>query len=560
MSSLPTIIVTGASGIVGRRFLDLAKESYTILALARRSQSQSEVAAHPNIRWIQVDIANWTALKAVMGRIRELGGADYILHLAAYYDFDYVSHPEYTRTNVHGTRHMLELAKGLGVKRFIFASSLIACRFPTPGKALTEKSPVDADIPYGRSKSLGEALVRQYSQWLACSTVRIAAVFSDWCEYAPLYMLLSTWLSRSWNARVLGGKGESAVCYIHVKDLCQLFLTILRRSGELPSYDVYCASPDGSTSHRELYDLATRYYFGQTRRPILLPKVIALPGVAARDLLGRLIGRRPFERTWMMKYLDQKLDIDASYTRKALDWQPTPRNHLRRRLLFLIEKMKARPWEWVCKNEAAAKREILRPNLRIYEALHAMQQQLTAEIMAHILAAERWGQFLHYHRMDRTELEWYVGLALRWLSATVRTADRTLMMEYFDDLAHRRFEEGFDSAEITDVLQAISHIVVSELLAAPELRGMEQEVHGLVALTLQLTVDEIEDIYEELASKAPPGRRLAGERPRKVPAGDKLEKFLASLETFYQPSPDEEDGSRAEEPVHPVPERVGIPK
>ncbi len=112
MSNLPPIIVTGASGIVGRRFLDLAKESYTLLALARRSQSQSEVPAHPNIRWIQVDIANWTALKAVMGRIRELGGADYILHLAAYYDFDCVPHPEYTRTNVHGTRHMLELANG----------------------------------------------------------------------------------------------------------------------------------------------------------------------------------------------------------------------------------------------------------------------------------------------------------------------------------------------------------------------------------------------------------------------------------------------------------------
>ena len=74
----PSIIVTGASGFVGRHFLEMAKENYLIYAIARRSQKEVGVAAHPHIKWIQVDIGNWPALKEIMQRIKELGGSDFM--------------------------------------------------------------------------------------------------------------------------------------------------------------------------------------------------------------------------------------------------------------------------------------------------------------------------------------------------------------------------------------------------------------------------------------------------------------------------------------------------
>ena len=97
-ASLPTLILTGASGFVGRNFLELNRDRFRIYALARRPQRKSGVANHPNIRWIQLDLGNEQAVERVMGQIRKEGGAEFILHLAAFYDFEYFDKPAYQKT------------------------------------------------------------------------------------------------------------------------------------------------------------------------------------------------------------------------------------------------------------------------------------------------------------------------------------------------------------------------------------------------------------------------------------------------------------------------------
>ena len=131
--SLPCLILTGASGIVGRSFLPAAQNRFRIYAIARRPQQKAAVPRHPNIHWLQVDIGNQEALATVMSHIHERGGADYVLHLAAHYDFDNVELADYQHTNVNGTRHMLEESKKMGISHFIFASSVAACEFPGGG-------------------------------------------------------------------------------------------------------------------------------------------------------------------------------------------------------------------------------------------------------------------------------------------------------------------------------------------------------------------------------------------------------------------------------------------
>ena len=153
---------------------------------------EAGVQPNGNLRWTQVDIADWSNLKDLIQRVEDHGGIEYIVHLAGYYDFTNSEHPNYIRTNVEGTKNMLELAKHLKVKRFIFASSQAACSFDT---TVSEESLPDADLPYARSKRAGEELVREYSRLFPCAIIRMAAVFSDWCEYPPLYTLLNNWLS-----------------------------------------------------------------------------------------------------------------------------------------------------------------------------------------------------------------------------------------------------------------------------------------------------------------------------------------------------------------------------
>ena len=142
---------------------------------------------YPSIsQWILVDIAHESSRATICETIKQKGGVDYIIHLAAYYDFDNEPHPEFERTNVTGTHLLLEQAKKLDPKRFIFASSLAACNFPSPGEVINEQSPLDADFPYAVSKKKGEQMVKAYAEYFPCTSVRLAAVYGDWCEYGRL--------------------------------------------------------------------------------------------------------------------------------------------------------------------------------------------------------------------------------------------------------------------------------------------------------------------------------------------------------------------------------------
>jgi nucleoside-diphosphate-sugar epimerase len=309
--ALPRLIITGASGFIGRQLLDYFKDDFKIVGLARRSQLHAGAPVHNNITWYQVDIADGDSLAKAFDYIRESGGADYLIHLAAHYDFTGEDDTEYWRTNVHGMRNVLDLSRKLDLKRFIFTSSLAACAFPPHGKVLTESSPPDGDHVYAVTKRIGEEMLAEFDEVPSC-IIRLAALFSDWCEYAPLYIFLETWLSEAWNSNILGGRGTTAIPYMHVREMGPFVRKIMEANDTLGQHEVVIASPSETLSHKALYDLANIDFYGQRRRPILMPKPLALVGTWGRDLVGRLLGDRPFERPWMISYLDTDLAVDAS--------------------------------------------------------------------------------------------------------------------------------------------------------------------------------------------------------------------------------------------------------
>jgi len=104
----PVLVLSGASGFIGRHIVDFFKEEFYIYALARRTQKMVNINFHPNINWIRVDIGEKEMVKGVMDQIAEAGGADYFIHLAGYYDFGNEPNLEYERTNINGTKNILE--------------------------------------------------------------------------------------------------------------------------------------------------------------------------------------------------------------------------------------------------------------------------------------------------------------------------------------------------------------------------------------------------------------------------------------------------------------------
>lgn len=467
----------------------------------------------------------------VFAHIKDLGGADYVLHLAGYYDFTNKENPAYEKINVVGTRNILDISKSLGIKRFIFSSSVAACSFPPVGKPLTEESLPDAQIPYARCKRKEEMIIREYSKVLPCSIVRLAAVYSDWCEYPMLYMLLRYWLSKSPTSRILIGSGESALPYIHIKDVIKAFLQIMKISDTLPPLTLFIASPPGSVSHNELFKTATRYFYWREITPIRVPKFPAFLALSAISLFGRMSGKTPLEQPWMTKYVDKKLTVDASVTYNTLGWTPTPRYHILRRLLFLTEKMTGHPNNWKFRNEVIIKKVACRKSILIYDILAQSRESLVEKIANEVMHPKNEHRFPNYRKMYSDLLKWYITLNYQLVAAAVRSRDRSIIPVYAQVIAYKRYMEGFTANEVKHLMVLIGWIMKEYLLSRPELKHSNRQVEDYVILTSQLTADEFEDAYEILEAQSPDQQPPAN--VAQLTSIENLKRILQRLEDVY---------------------------
>ena len=494
---LPSIIITGASGFIGRHLLDDLKQEFRIFAIARRSQRECGAPVHPNIAWMRVDIGDYKALKGAFREIKTAGGASFLIHLAAYYDFTGVHSPEYQRTNIDGTRYLLELAEPLGLQRLIFASSVAACAFPDTGKAISESTPPNGDHIYAWSKRIGESMVQDIAERIPTCIVRFGAVFSDWCEYPPLYIFLNTWLSQSWRARILAGSGNSAIPYIHIRDIVRFLRQLIVHQPNLRTGEVLIASTPASTTHMRLFELASRYWFGDSKKPILIPTILSALGLYAINWLGALKGKLPFERPWMWRYIDKQLNIDPSKTFNSLQWQPTPGLHLERRLPFLIERIKSEPLEWHARNMAIVQRTTGRPDLYIYNKLKEAEQELSAEFAGLIQDTSNRLRYPGFGVMESKELLWLIKLLYQLILTSIQSNNRLLLHHYIQITAPGRFQAGLSADEMLYLFDDLHKLIIARFRATGIQAKYSTPIHDNVTLPILMAKDEIIQQFED---------------------------------------------------------------
>ncbi len=515
---LPKIIITGASGFVGRLLLDEIKESFHVYAFARRSQAECGAPEHPNIEWIQVDIGDLEPLTTAFERIRDQGGAEALIHLAAYYDFTGEENSEYKRTNVTGLRNTLELSLTIPLRRFIFASSVAACPFPSPGESIDETTPPLANNVYARSKKAGEEMIDEYRDQLPSCIVRFAALYSDWCEYPPLFSLLNSWFANGWNAQMLGGKGDFAIPFMHVR-CAVFFLRNLLANLDVPeSGEVFIASPDGAVSQREIFDAATFAFFGVQRKPFLVPRLIARLWLHLQDRGGQILGERPFERPWMGRYLDRQLFINADRSRRRLEWAIRPRFGLLRRIPFLVENYRTRPVHWNEINHAAMKKEDPGHGLMIHYLLERHQETICrrqTDALLHIRAQDWLGT---YDQFSVEELSARVRSCIQNLRRTIRTREMNPIGGHCREVARERFEENFTVDEVIAAFACLGRISIGVLCEDHLSKGLEQPLTDRITMAVRFCIDEVQDEFEILTAAG--DQPLDGNRLELTPSFD----------------------------------------
>lgn len=214
------VLITGTSGLVGGavwNWMAGFPDRYDLYALDR-SEHQSDRtidASRPEIpegRFFRTDISDIEAVKRVMR------GMDAVAHLAA----DPRPHAPWEvllKSNIIGVYNILEAGRECGVKRVVFASSIMVssgyrksepyCSYKEgvygdasgPFPYLRADAPSRPDTIYASTKLWGEALARTYSEAYGMSAmcIRIGSVTAAntpigrnkdvWCSFRDIGQL-----------------------------------------------------------------------------------------------------------------------------------------------------------------------------------------------------------------------------------------------------------------------------------------------------------------------------------------------------------------------------------
>jgi dihydroflavonol-4-reductase len=154
-------LVTGVTGFVGAAVARaLIAHGWQVRGLVRSG------ARELNLRALELEVARGE-LADRASLESALVGCDALFHVAADYRLWAPDAREMYRTNVDGTRSILEAARAAGVRRIVHTSSVATVGLPADGSQGEEGTPVTlADMigHYKRSKFLAEQLVRDWVQ------------------------------------------------------------------------------------------------------------------------------------------------------------------------------------------------------------------------------------------------------------------------------------------------------------------------------------------------------------------------------------------------------------
>lgn len=272
------IVVTGASGFVGRALVDeLAFHHNYGIAVSRRV-----IGGVPN-GW------DWAGRDCVLRGLRPKEAIDAVVHLEVK---QHVFNPtkrditEFEKVNVGGTQEWLEWCSRIGVNRFVYFSTIKAVRSELIGATFESAEP-SRDCGYGESKWKAEEQVRN---WVNADSQRAAIIFRPAVIYGPGNVGNIGAMVRAVmrNQFFLVGPGQNRKSVVSLRNVAAACRYLVDRmvSGACEVFNVV----DPVTLPLREFDALVRRAAGKSGGSPRLPSLVGWSAAKVGDIVGRLSG------------------------------------------------------------------------------------------------------------------------------------------------------------------------------------------------------------------------------------------------------------------------------
>jgi dTDP-glucose 4,6-dehydratase len=162
------ILVTGGAGFIGSSFVrylllvnhDIEVVNYDLLTYAGNLRNVEQVAHHPRYQFVRGDIADAVRVEALFEEYQ----FDAVVNFAAetHVDRSIFDSAPFIRTNIEGTRCLLEASRKFKVEKYIQISTDEVYGSLGPAGSFREDTPLDPTSPYSASKAAADFLVLAY--------------------------------------------------------------------------------------------------------------------------------------------------------------------------------------------------------------------------------------------------------------------------------------------------------------------------------------------------------------------------------------------------------------
>lgn len=306
--------VTGATGFVGSHVARVLAEHGADLRLLVRPSSDLRNIQDLNAERVTGDLRDAASLK------KGITGCDVVFHVAADYRLWVRDPAEMYRSNVEGTRAILQAARENGVRRVVYTSSVATMGFTSNGHLADEDSPVSLDNmigPYKRSKFVAEEIAIDASR----SGMDVVVVNPTTpvgerdIKPTPTGRIIVDFLKKKFPAYV-----DTGLNLVDVTECARGHVMALERG---KSGERYILGGENLTLKQILDKLAAI-----TRLPspkVRVPYVVALAtGVVDQVVTGYLRGREPRATLDAVRMGRKKMFVSSSKAERDLGWNIVP--------------------------------------------------------------------------------------------------------------------------------------------------------------------------------------------------------------------------------------------